>query len=90
VLEEKKGQSRHVYSTSVDSLLMITILAGIALSVVNLILALVNGRSKRMAEIKATAGFRELYQRTYKRGRRLVSSARPGKTERRSVPRRLD
>jgi hypothetical protein len=72
-----------VRSTSVDSLLMITILAGIALSVVNLILALVNGRTKRMAEIKATAGFRELYQRTYKRGRRLVASTRPGKAERR-------
>ena len=70
-------------STSVDSLLMITILAGIALSVVNLILALVNGRTTRMAEIKATAGFRELYQRTYKRGRRLVASTRPGKAERR-------
>lgn len=77
-------------STSVDSILMITILAGLALSVVNLILALVNGRTKRMAEIKATAGFRELYQRTYKRGRRLVTIARPSKGERRTAPNRLD
>jgi hypothetical protein len=75
---------------STDGILMITILAGLALSVVNLILALVNGRSKRMAEIKATAGFRELYQRTYKRGRRLVTNTRPGKTERRTESPRLD
>jgi hypothetical protein len=55
---------------------MITILAGIALSVVNLILALVNGRSRRMAEVKAIAGIRELYLRTSKRGRRLVRPSR--------------
>jgi hypothetical protein len=79
-----------VRSTNVDSLLMITILAGIALSVVNLILALVNGRSKRIAEIRATAGVRDLYLRTYERGRRLVSIARPAKTERRGAPGRLD
>jgi hypothetical protein len=79
-----------VHSTSVDSILMIMILAGFALSVVNLILALVNGRSSRMAELKATAGFRELYQRTYKRGRRLVSNARPGKIDRRKDAGRLD
>jgi hypothetical protein len=70
----------------VDSILMITILAGIVLSVVNLILAIINGRSDRMAELKATAGIREIYQRTYKRGRRLVSIARPGKSERRDAP----
>lgn len=69
---------------------MITIFAGIALSVINLILALVNGRSSRMAEIKSTAGIRELYHRTYERGRRLVSIARPGKSERRRVPSRFD
>ena len=69
---------------------MITILAGIVLSVINLILALVNGRTSRMAHLKATAGFRDLYQRTYKRGRRLVAIARPGRSERRIVPSRVD
>jgi hypothetical protein len=78
------------YPPDVDSLLMITILAGVALSVVNLILALVNGRTRRMAEIKATAGIRELYQRTYQRGRRLVSIARPAKSERRGASGRSD
>jgi hypothetical protein len=78
------------YPPDVDSLLIITIFAGIALSVANLILALVNGRTRRMAEIRATAGIRELYQRTYQRGRRLVSIARPAKSERRGVSGRLD
>jgi hypothetical protein len=69
---------------------MIMIVAGLVLSVANLVLALVNGRSSRMAEIKAMAGLRELYQRTYKRGRRLVSIARPGKSERRAGTARVD
>ncbi len=68
-----------------DSILMIVILAGIALSILNLILSVVNGRSSRMAEVKATAGLKELYQRTYQRGRRLVSITRSGKLERRKT-----
>jgi hypothetical protein len=71
---------------SVDSLLMITIVAGIVLSVANLILALVNGQASRVAAVKQAAGIREMYQRTYQRGRRLVSIARSGKTERRRQP----
>jgi hypothetical protein len=54
----------------------------VVLSVANLILALVNGQASRMAEVKQVAGMRELYQRTYQRGRRLVSIARIGKAER--------
>jgi len=73
-------------SHDVDSVLFMTILAGVALSVVNLIVAIVNGSSSRTAEVKATAGIRELYQRTYQRGRRLVSITRVGKVERRKVP----
>jgi hypothetical protein len=69
---------------SVDSLLMITIVAGIVLSVANLILALVNGQASRVAAVKHAAGIREMYQRTYQRGRRLVSIARSGKSERRA------
>jgi hypothetical protein len=64
---------------------MITILAGFALSILNLLLAVANGRSSRMAEIKASANVRELYQRTYKRGRLLVSIARPDKADRRKA-----
>jgi len=70
---------------TIDSTLMIVILAGIALSILNLILAVVNGRSSRMAEVKATAGFKELYHRTYQRGRRLVSINRTGRGERRKT-----
>ena len=75
---------------NLDSILMIVILTGIVLSIVNLILAVVNGRSSRMAEVKANASFRDLYQRTYQRGRRLVprlagSINRTGKAERRKV-----
>ncbi len=70
---------------NMDSILMIVILAGIALSILNLILSVVNGRSSRMAEVKATAGLKELYQRTYQRGRRLVSITRSGKLERRKT-----
>jgi hypothetical protein len=73
-------------SHDVDSILFMTILAGAVLSVVNLIVAVVNGSSSRTAEIKATAGIRELYQRTYQRGRRLVTIARTGKVERRRQP----
>jgi hypothetical protein len=73
-------------SHDVDSILFMTILAGAVLSVVNLIVAVVNGSSSRTAEIKATAGIRELYQRTYQRGRRLVSIPRIGKVERRKRP----
>ncbi len=69
-----------------DSLLMITILAGLVLSVANLIVALVNGRASRSAAVKQAAGIREMYQRTYQRGRRLVSIARIGKAERRRQP----
>ena len=65
---------------------MITIIAGIILSVVNLILALVSGRTSRMAEQKASAGIRDLYQRTYKRGRRFAAISRPHKPERRKAP----
>ncbi len=68
---------------TIDSVLMIVILAGIVLSIANLVLAVVNGQSSRMAEVKASAGIRELYQRTYLRGRRLVSINRTGKLERR-------
>ena len=70
-------------SNNLDTVLMITIIAGIILSVVNLILSLVNGRTSRMAEAKASASIKELYQRTYKRGRRLVAITRAGKPERR-------
>jgi hypothetical protein len=73
-------------SHDVDSILFMTILAGIALSVVNLIVAVVNGSFSRSAEVKATAGIRELYHRTYNRGRRLVSIKRIGKVERRKQP----
>jgi hypothetical protein len=73
-------------ANNLDSILMIVILAGIVLSIANLIVAVVNGRSSRMAEVKATAGFKDLYQRTYQRGRRLVSITRPGKGERRKAP----
>ncbi len=72
-------------SNSIDNVLMIMILAGIVLSIVNLVLAVVNGRSSRMAEVKASAGIRELYQRTYQRGRRLVAITRTGKPERRKA-----
>jgi len=76
---------------TIDSILFMTIFAGVALSVVNLILAIVNGSVSRMAEVKATAGIRELYQRAYERGRRMVATTRIGKVERRKDPgNRLD
>jgi regulator of extracellular matrix RemA (YlzA/DUF370 family) len=75
-----------VQSTNVDTLLLITILFGVFLSVANLVVAVVNGRTSQMAEIKASANLRELYQRTYKKTRRLVSIARTGKAERRAAP----
>jgi hypothetical protein len=75
-----------VHSTHVDTLLIITILFGILLSVANLVVAVVNGRTRQMAEIEARANIRELYQRTYKKTRRLVSIARIGKVERRAAP----
>jgi hypothetical protein len=71
-----------VQSTTVDTLLLATILVGVALSVANLIVALVNGRSSQMAEVTANANMRELYQRTFTRTRRRV-----GKSERRAAPR---
>jgi hypothetical protein len=74
-----------VQSTNVDTLLLATILFGFLMSVANLVVTLVNGRSSQMAEIKASANMRELYQRPYKR-RRLVSIPRIGKAERRSAP----
>jgi hypothetical protein len=76
-----------VQSTTVDTLLLVTILVGVALSVVNLIVALVNGRSSQMAEVTANANIRELYQRTFTRTRRRVSLPRIGKSERRAAPR---
>jgi hypothetical protein len=78
-------QTPGMQGNNMDSILMIVILAGIALSILNLILSVVNGRSSRMAEVKATAGLKELYQRTYQRGRRLVSITRSGKLERRKT-----
>jgi hypothetical protein len=69
-----------------DYLLISTILFGILLSVANLIIAVVNGRFSQMAEIKASANVRELYERSYKRTRRLVSMPWIGKPERRTPP----
>ena len=86
VLGARCAHSDTMGSHDVDSILFLTILAGVALSVLNLIVAIVNGSSSRTAEVKATAGIRELYQRTYNRGRRLVSITRTGKVERRKQP----
>ena len=72
--------------STVDTSLIITILFGVLLSVANLVVAVVNGRTSQMAEIRASANIRELYQRTYKKTRRLVSIARIGKAERRAAP----
>ena len=73
-------------STNVDTVLLAVILFGILLSVANLAVTLVNARFKQMAEIKASANMRELYERAYRRGRRLVSIPRIGKAERRKTP----
>ena len=81
-----RADSVRVQSTNVDTLLIITILFGLLLSVVNMIVAVVNGRSSQKAEIKASANIRELYRRTYTKTRRLVSIARIGKVERRVAP----
>jgi hypothetical protein len=89
-LRVKSAHSVRVSLYNVDTMLMITILAGFALGVVNVILAIVNGRSDRLAEVKSSAVIRELYQRTYKRGRRLVAITRAGKSERRAVRGPLD
>lgn len=75
-----------VQSTNVDTLLLAVILFGILLSVANLAVTLINARYSQMAEIKASANMRELYERAYKRGRRLVSIPRIGKVERRKAP----
>jgi hypothetical protein len=73
---------------SVDDLLSVTILVGLILSVANLIISVLNGRTSQRAHLKAASNLRELYERTYKKtpfiSRRFVSIARPGKLERRS------
>jgi len=75
-----------VHSSNVDDLLILTILGGLLLSVGNLVVALVNSRSSQLAELRASSNIRELYDRTYKRTRRLVSITRSGKVERRAPP----
>jgi hypothetical protein len=77
-------------ASSVDDLMIATILVGLLLSVANLFVSVLNGRSSQKAQIKATSNLRELYERTYRRtpfkSRRFVSMARPGRTERRAAP----
>ena len=75
-----------MHSSNVDDLLILTILGGLLLSVGNLVVALVNSRSSQLAELRASSNIRELYDRTYKRTRRLVSITRSGKVERRAPP----
>jgi hypothetical protein len=77
-------------SATVDYVLTATVLIGLLLSVANLVVSVINGRSSQMAQLKATSNLRGLYERTYRRAplisRRLVSVARPGKIERRDLP----
>ena len=77
-------------SSTVDYLLIATVLIGLGLSVANLVVSVMNGRTTQRAQLKATSDMRGLYERTYRRTpfitRRLVSIARPGKAERRSPP----
>ena len=83
------AETTQMQSTNVDTVLLVTILVGVLLSVANLIVALVNGRSSQMAEITANANMRELYQRTFKRTRRRGLAVGFGKNERRAPPRDL-
>jgi hypothetical protein len=77
-------------SATVDYVLTATVLVGLFLSLANLVVSVLNGRSTQMAQLKATSDMRVLYERTFRRAplisRRSASIARPGKTERRSVP----
>jgi hypothetical protein len=77
-------------SATVDYVLTATVMVGLFLSVANLVVSVLNGRSTQLAQIKATSDMRVLYERAYRRAplisRRLASIARPGKTERRRVP----
>jgi hypothetical protein len=76
-------------SATVDYVLTATVMIGLFLSVANLVVSVLNGRSTQIAQIKATSDMRVLYERAYRRAplisRRLASIARPGKTERRRV-----
>jgi hypothetical protein len=76
--------------STVDDLLTATVLIGIFLSVANLVVSVLNGRSSQMAQLKATSDLRGLYERTYRRtpfkSRRFVAMTRPGKNDRRDPP----
>jgi hypothetical protein len=76
-------------SSAVDDVLIALIWVGILMSVANLLISLLNGRTSQMAHLKATSNLRDLYERTYRKtpfaSRRFVSIARPGKTDRRRV-----
>jgi hypothetical protein len=76
--------------SSINDVLVATILVGILLSIAALIIAVFNGRTSHRAEVKATSHLRELYERTYLKtpfiSRRLISIARPGRIERRVAP----
>jgi hypothetical protein len=76
--------------STIDDLLTVTVLMGIFLSVANLVVSVVNGRSSQMAQLKATSDLRSLYERTYRRtpfiSRRFAAITRPGKIERRGPP----
>jgi hypothetical protein len=75
---------------SIDDVLIATIMVGVFLSLANLAVSVLNGRTSQMAHVKATSNLRELYERTYRKtpliSRRLISIARPGKTDRRHPP----
>jgi hypothetical protein len=77
-------------ATSIDDMLMVTIMVGVFLSLANLAISFLNGRTSQMAHVKATLNLRELYERTYRKtpliSRRFISIARPGKTDRRRPP----
>jgi hypothetical protein len=77
-------------SSTVDDFLTITVLLGIFLSVANIVISVVNGRSSQMAQLKASSDLRGLYERTYLRtpfkSRRFAVITRPGKVDRRRAP----
>jgi hypothetical protein len=76
--------------SSIDDVLIATILIGLLLSVGNLVISVLNGRTSHRAHTKAASNLRVLYERTYLRtpfkSRRFVSIVRPGKIERRRAP----
>jgi hypothetical protein len=78
--------------SSIDDVLIATILIGLLLSIANMVISVLNGRTSHRAHSKAASNLRVLYERTYLRtpfkSRRFVSIVRPGKLERRRTPSR--